>query len=43
MDNVWVKRPGTGEIKALHFDSLLGRKAKRSLPVNSQLTWADLA
>jgi sialic acid synthase SpsE len=43
MDNVWVKRPGTGEIKAVHFDNLLGKKTKRSLPVNSQLTWADLA
>lgn len=42
MENVWVKRPGTGEIKAVHLDSLLGRKAKRAIAVNSQLRWADL-
>ena len=42
MENVWVKRPGTGEIKAVHFESLLGRKAKRALPVNAQLRWDDV-
>lgn len=42
MDNVWVKRPGTGEIKAVHFESLLGRRAKRPITVNTQLAWADL-
>ena len=28
MENLWVKRPGTGEILAAEFDKLLGRKAK---------------
>lgn len=42
MDNVWVKRPGTGEIKAVHFEELLGRKVKRAVPVNAQLKWEDL-
>jgi N-acetylneuraminate synthase len=42
MENVWVKRPGTGEIKAVHFDSLLGRKTKRAIPVNAQLRWDDV-
>jgi len=42
MDNVWVKRPGTGEIKAVHFGSLLGKKLKRELPANAQLAWADV-
>jgi sialic acid synthase SpsE len=42
MDNVWVKRPGTGEIKAVHFDSLLGKVVRRRLPINTQLTWADV-
>lgn len=27
MENVWVKRPGTGEIRAEQFCSILGRKA----------------
>ena len=40
--NVWVKRPGTGEIKAKDYERLLGRKAARALPVNAQLKWADV-
>jgi sialic acid synthase SpsE len=42
-DNVWVKRPGTGEIKALHYDDVLGRQTIRSLERNRQVSWADLA
>jgi N-acetylneuraminate synthase len=42
MENVWVKRPGTGEIKAVHFEGLLGRKVKRAIPLNAQLRWDDL-
>jgi N-acetylneuraminate synthase len=41
-DNIWVKRPGTGEIKALHYPELLGRRTKPALPRNTQLKWADL-
>jgi len=41
-DNIWVKRPGTGEIKAVHFESLLGKKAKYRIPVDSQLKWEDV-
>ena len=41
MDNIWVKRPGTGEIKAVHFESLLGKTAKRDVPLNTQLCWDD--
>jgi N-acetylneuraminate synthase len=41
-DNVWVKRPGTGEIKAVHYNDVLGRKAKTDLPLNAQIKWADL-
>ena len=42
MDNVWVKRPGTGEIRAADFEKLLGRKASRALPKNAQIRWSDL-
>jgi sialic acid synthase SpsE len=38
-DNLWVKRPGTGEIKAMHFEELLGRKVKRFVPKDAQLRW----
>lgn len=41
-ENIWVKRPGTGQIRAVDFESLLGRKAARVIPVNTQLSWADL-
>ncbi|MCC7125971.1 MAG: N-acetylneuraminate synthase family protein [Acidobacteria bacterium] len=41
--NTWVKRPGTGEIKARHYKDVLGRTAARPLPRNSQVAWADLA
>jgi N-acetylneuraminate synthase len=42
-ENLWVKRPGTGEIKAARFRELLGRRAAHDLAANRQLTWADVA
>jgi N-acetylneuraminate synthase len=41
-ENIWVKRPGTGEIRAVHFGSLLGRRAKHAIPLDAQLGWGDL-
>jgi sialic acid synthase SpsE len=41
-DNIWVKRPGTGEIKAEHYHRLLGRKLKEDIPRNTQVKWANL-
>jgi sialic acid synthase SpsE len=40
--NVWVKRPGTGEIKARDFDRVLGHRAARAIPVNTQVRWSDV-
>jgi N-acetylneuraminate synthase len=40
-ENIWVKRPGTGEIKAVHFESLLGRTVRQLIPKNAQLCWGD--
>lgn len=37
--NIWVKRPGTGEIKAEHFQEVLGRKACRNILKNDQIRW----
>jgi len=42
MDNIWVKRPGTGEIKAKDFKSLLGRIANRDIAADEQLAWTDI-
>jgi N-acetylneuraminate synthase len=42
MGNVWVKRPGTGEIKAWDFSRVLGRTVRRDIPINSQIGWRDL-
>jgi N-acetylneuraminate synthase len=42
LDNLWVKRPGTGEIKAKDLESLFGKPANRDLQVNEQVTWADV-
>jgi N-acetylneuraminate synthase len=41
-DNVWVKRPGTGEIRAADFDGLLGRVVARDIAPDQQLCWSDL-
>lgn len=42
MDNIWVKRPGTGEIKAPDFETILGRRATTSIPRNGQLRWSHV-
>jgi N-acetylneuraminate synthase len=41
-ESIWVKRPGTGEIMAKDYDSLLGRRAVCAIPRDTQLRWADL-
>jgi sialic acid synthase SpsE len=41
--NVWVKRPGSGEILAKHFPRVLGTRAAAPLPADTQLRWADFA
>lgn len=41
-ENLWVKRPGTGEIRAEHYESLLGRQAGAHIPKDRQLSWNDV-
>jgi len=38
-DNIWVKRPGTGEIKAKDFYDILGKKAVINIHKNKQIEW----
>lgn len=39
-DNIWVKRPGTGEISAEEFYDILGKKADSDIPKDKQLEWS---
>ena len=36
-DNIWVKRPGTGEIRAEEFERIIGRKAACDIDNDTQL------
>jgi N-acetylneuraminate synthase len=42
MDNIWYKRPGTGEIKAKHFDGIFGKKATCDIPAHVHIKWYDI-
>ena len=42
-ENIWVKRPGTGELLAERYDQVLGKRALRDLPSDSHLAAADVA
>jgi len=41
-DNVWVKRPGTGKLAADRYEDVLGKRAVRDLPIDTQLTSRDV-
>ena len=41
-ENIWVKRPGTGEIQAEHYNSLLGKKATNIIHNDHHLSWDDI-
>lgn len=40
--NIWVKRPGSGEIKARDFEKLIGKKSKTFIPRDQHLKWDDI-
>ena len=42
-ENLWVKRPGTGEILAEDYNTLLGKKALHDLADDEHLVWSDFA
>ena len=42
-ENIWVKRPGTGEILAEYFNDLIGKVATRTIANDEQLDWIDFA
>lgn len=41
-ENIWVKRPGTGEIQAESYSELLGRKATRDIKNDTHVCWSDV-
>ncbi|WP_257281373.1 N-acetylneuraminate synthase [Endozoicomonas sp. ISHI1] len=41
-DNIWVKRPGTGEILAEDFNSLLGKVATRNISSDEHIRKSDV-
>ncbi|WP_428909831.1 N-acetylneuraminate synthase [Niallia sp. Krafla_26] len=41
-DNIWVKRPGIGEIKAENYHELLGEKAATDLSNDEHVSWKDV-
>lgn len=40
-DNIWVKRPGTGKIKAEHFNKILGKISNKNINKGEHLNWSD--
>jgi N-acetylneuraminate synthase len=42
-NNIWVKRPGTGEISAERYDLVLGQRASRAIPTDTHLRENDIA
>ena len=38
-DNIWVKRPGTGEILAEKYEELIGKRSKVDIDVDTHLKW----
>ena len=41
-ENIWVKRPGTGEILAEEYENILGKFAKRDVESDVHLSWDDI-
>lgn len=40
-ENIWVKRPGIGEIKAKDFNSIIGKRAVKDIDNDQHLSWND--
>lgn len=42
-ENIWVKRPGTGPIKAEYFNELLGKRVNKDIGFDEHIDWSDLS
>ncbi len=41
-ENIWVKRPGIGEIKAEFYNDLIGKKVNKNIEEDEHLKWSDI-
>jgi len=41
-ENIWVKRPGTGEISASEYKRVLGKVSNKDIKFDQHLSWSDL-
>lgn len=41
-ENIWVKRPGTGDFKAIDYQRVIGKIAKKNIPNNIQISKKDI-
>jgi len=41
-ENLWVKRPGTGDILAKDYDNVLGKRASCNIAIDEMLKWSDV-
>lgn len=42
-DNIWVKRPGTGEIFSEDYSNILGKKANYDIKNDTHLKWSEIS
>jgi N-acetylneuraminate synthase len=42
-ENLWVKRPGTGALRAERYDEVIGRTAARDLAADTHISMDDVA
>lgn len=42
-ENIWVKRPGTGDFLAKDYEKLIGCIAKRTIPADHQISDSDIS
>jgi len=42
-ENIWVKRPGTGEIKAESYTDILGKKSVNNIELDEHVSWGDVS
>ena len=42
-ENIWVKRPGTGEILAEHYDEIIGKIALKDIENDQQVFWHEVS